>query len=268
MLKLSNKDCSNIQSIQNTAGQFGRLLRRVMSDGGEGISRSELGQLIRDNGSPTNIRFALLLAASDLLLSDITAVNANLLDTPAGSSGSGVVGVTSDVSGSVVTTTTAGSSSFSHSIAPADRIDTIAPFPYADLVGTLEHAFKPVATDAGRNLDSTNAQWHVSIDNLFSAKVNNITISKDSYERVARAVVTLNQRMSEFGLSSTEELEDVIAMKVFYNGNAVKSFFPNLGLWSNIGTIISAQMAWQLDHPTGTADDCLDYLRSTFSAYL
>lgn len=264
------------------------------------VLRSELGALIRENGNVDHVRYALMLAASDLLLNEIIRDNSHLLAIPGGGgnnmkntigcddngSGSGSSGGNDIVSGSVVTTTTAGAS-LTAPVSDAVRIDTIPPFPYANLVTTLERAFSGVhssSVDPDGVTDNTDASWQVKNDRLFSltspignsstgnsatTDVSNITISESTYARVVQTLSALISHMSCLGLSlsSNDELAAVIRLKPHYNGNVIKTLFANIGGGANIGALINAQMAWQLEHPAGTAEECLAYLRETYAEY-
>jgi len=202
-----------------------------------------------------------MLAGSDVLLSKIVKDNADLL--LAGSSGVGASATSSSV---YVSTASSGSSD---GIAPDIRVDTIPSFPYTNLIRTMENSFSPtdISKHTGLRRDNTDAGWKIDINSLFSDKMNGIIISKEQFANTANVLSVLLSRMSELNLYSDEELNTVLSLKPFFNGNAIKDMFHNIGDRTNIGVILNAEIVWQLDHPAGSADACLEYLKRTFNAF-
>ena len=67
---------------------------------------------------------------------------------------------------------------------------------------------------------------------------------------------------------SCMKLEKVHLDQPLVNGKKMKEIFTNIPKGSAFGQLVEAQINWRLEHPSGSIEECIEFLKETFASYI
>ena len=235
-MKLSNRDCAAIDYILQSAGRFLPVLRGIMRDQG----RHSRGS---GSGSPTpsvdRAEVGMIIRDShqeELYKYGILLAAVHLL----------VEGLSA-------------AQTDSHSWQLADVT------PPALLIRSLLQSMSKVVVN-GTESDCTSSEWHVDYKQMMAQIPPGITVPPEVFTSVSAAVSTLFTVLKEMQVLHHET--SILQLKPLHNGNELLQLFQRIPYKEMLGTFIHEQLLWQLNHPDGTKQELLLYLKDKYANYV